>query len=148
MHTCLVKSKLFTRFSTRSSVSRATFQSYLGETQEKFLREQEVSETSKLEEITQLTNQLKDAHVQNNRDQKKIAELEEQVELMQEQGKYLERQLDQYHMKEEDLKSVHDELNSLEEVRYVKEFSVSHQTHKTFRKLVSDFRTRCVGCSK
>lgn len=62
-------------------------------------------------------SQLREAHTQCAKDQRRITELQEQLETMQEQSKVLERQLSQYHIKEEEMKSVQDEFSSLEEVR-------------------------------
>ncbi|KAK9730272.1 hypothetical protein QE152_g15335 [Popillia japonica] len=75
------------------------------------------SDSKEIEQIAYLMSQLREAHTQCAKDQRRITELQEQLETMQEQSKVLERQLSQYHIKEEEMKSVQDEFSSLEEVR-------------------------------
>ncbi|KAI4461198.1 centrocortin family member [Holotrichia oblita] len=74
-------------------------------------------DSKEIEQIAYLMSQLREAHTQCAKDQRRITELQEQLETMQEQSKVLERQLSQYHIKEEEMKSVQDEFSSLEEVR-------------------------------
>ncbi|XP_022909619.2 cerebellar degeneration-related protein 2-like isoform X1 [Onthophagus taurus] len=87
------------------------------ETQTTPKKEENNEEGKELEQISQLMSQLREKETQCARDQRKITEVEEQLEIMQEQNKILERQLSQYHIKDEEIKSVQDELSSLEEVR-------------------------------
>ncbi|GJQ71650.1 hypothetical protein Trydic_g11347 [Trypoxylus dichotomus] len=74
-------------------------------------------DSKEIEQIAYLMSQLRETHTQCAKDQRRITELQEQLETMQEQTKVLERQLSQYHVKEEEMKSVQDEISSLEEVR-------------------------------
>lgn len=88
--------------------------------------------------------QLREAHTQCAKDQRRITELEEKLEILQEQAKILERQLSQYHMKEEEMKSVQDEISSLEEVRYVitsgKELIAPVETDAKYRDFKASLR--------
>lgn len=70
-----------------------------------------------MEQIAFLMSQLRETHAQCAKDQRRITELEEHIESLQEETKVLDRQLSQFRMKEEDMKSVQDEISSLEEVR-------------------------------
>ncbi|KRT85231.1 hypothetical protein AMK59_2071, partial [Oryctes borbonicus] len=74
-------------------------------------------DSKEIEQIVYLMSQLREVRTQCTKDQWTISELQEQLESMQEQTKVLERQLSQYHAKEEEMKSIQDEISSLEEVR-------------------------------
>lgn len=69
--------------------------------------------------MTQLLTQLRETRSQLARDQRRITELEEQLATMVQQNQALESQLMQMHNKDEDIKSMHEEFTTLEEVRWV-----------------------------
>ncbi|CAG9862312.1 unnamed protein product [Phyllotreta striolata] len=72
-----------------------------------------------MEQIAQLLAQLSKARSQCGRDERRIAELEEQLATLVQQNQALENQVVQLAHKDDDLnmKSIHEELTTLEEVR-------------------------------
>ncbi|XP_072386792.1 uncharacterized protein Cen isoform X1 [Diabrotica undecimpunctata] len=72
-----------------------------------------------MEQMTQLLSQLSKTRAQCSRDERRIAELEEQLKTLVQQNQALENQVVQLSHKEDDLnmKSMHEELTTLEEVR-------------------------------
>lgn len=70
-----------------------------------------------LEQVSQLLSQLREARAQNSKDQRRITELEEQLSTMVQQNQALENQIMQMHCKDEDMKSMHEEFTTLDEVR-------------------------------
>ncbi|EFA09463.2 cerebellar degeneration-related protein 2-like isoform X2 [Tribolium castaneum] len=70
-----------------------------------------------LEQISQLMAQLRESKTQASRDQRRITELEEQLATMIQQNQALENQVIQLHHRDDDMKSMYDELSTLEEVR-------------------------------
>lgn len=70
-----------------------------------------------IEEITQLLAQLRENKTQTSRDQRRITELEEQLAIVIQQNQTLENQVIQMNYREDDVKSMYDELSTLEEVR-------------------------------
>lgn len=70
-----------------------------------------------IEQISQLMGQLRELRSQSAKDQRRIAELEDQVSTYVEQNRALENRLVNLHFKEEEAKSMHEELTTLEEVR-------------------------------
>ncbi|KAL1494740.1 hypothetical protein ABEB36_010287 [Hypothenemus hampei] len=82
--------------------------------------EQSIQETDNgLEEISQLLAQLRETRAQCSKDERIIAELEEQLATMEQQNQALENQVIQLSHRGDDLnmKSMHEELNTLDEVR-------------------------------
>lgn len=61
--------------------------------------------------------QLRESKTQASRDQRRITELEEQLATMIQQNQALENQVIQLHHRDDDMKSMYDELSTLEEVR-------------------------------
>lgn len=74
---------------------------------------------SGMEQMSQLLAQLSKTRAQCNRDERRIAELEEQLSTMVQQNQALENQVVQLSHRGEDLnmKSMHEELTTLEEVK-------------------------------
>ncbi|XP_060528521.1 cerebellar degeneration-related protein 2-like isoform X2 [Cylas formicarius] len=74
---------------------------------------------SGLEQMSQLLTQLRESRAQCSKDERIIAELEEQLSTMVQQNQALENQVVQLSHKGEDMnmKSMHEELNTLDEVR-------------------------------
>lgn len=72
-----------------------------------------------MEQVTQLLSQLSKMRSQCTRDERRITELEEQLSTLVQQNQSLENQVIQLSHKGDDLnmKSMHEELTSLEEVR-------------------------------
>lgn len=70
-----------------------------------------------IEEITQLLAQLRENKTQTSRDQRRITELEEQLAIVIQQNQTLENQVIQMNYREDDVKSMYDEISTLEEVR-------------------------------
>lgn len=70
-----------------------------------------------IEEVTQLLAQLRENKTQTSRDQRRITELEEQLATIIQQNQALENQVIQMNYREDDVKSMYDELSTLEEVR-------------------------------
>lgn len=72
------------------------------------------------EQVAQLLSQLSKSRAQCNRDERRITELEEQLATVIQQNQALENQVVQLsHRGEEGMKSMHEELTTLEEVRLV-----------------------------
>lgn len=71
------------------------------------------------EEMTELLRQLQDARNQRAREQKKVSELSQQLTTLLQENSALEEQLTEWRNKAQDVKSLQDEINTLEEVRYV-----------------------------
>lgn len=69
------------------------------------------------EEISQLLSQLRVTTTLYSREQRKVTDLEEQLARIVQQNQALEDQLVQMHIKDEEGKSMHEELTTLEEVR-------------------------------
>lgn len=73
---------------------------------------------SQSEQVVQLLAQLSKSRVQCNRDERRITELEEQLSTVIQQNQALENQVVQLsHRGDEGMKSMHEELTTLEEVR-------------------------------
>lgn len=73
---------------------------------------------SQSEQVVQLIAQLSKTRGQCNRDERRITELEEQLATVIQQNQALENQVVQLsHRGEEGMKSMHEELTTLEEVR-------------------------------
>uniref|UniRef100_A0A6P7FUD6 Uncharacterized protein LOC114331047 n=1 Tax=Diabrotica virgifera virgifera TaxID=50390 RepID=A0A6P7FUD6_DIAVI len=72
-----------------------------------------------MEQMAQLLSQLSKTRAQCSRDERRISELEEQLKTLVQQNQALENQVVQLSHKEDDLnmKSMHEELTTLEEVR-------------------------------
>lgn len=81
--------------------------------------EEEMEPDSGMEQVSQLLAQLSKTRAQCNRDERRIAELEEQLSTMVQQNQALENQVVQLSHRGEDLnmKSMHEELTTLEEVK-------------------------------
>lgn len=75
--------------------------------------------TTNDEEMTELLKQLQDARNQRAREQKKVSELSQQLTTLLQENSALEEQLTEWRNKAQDVKSLQDEINTLEEVRYV-----------------------------
>ncbi|KAL0125687.1 hypothetical protein PUN28_004632 [Cardiocondyla obscurior] len=69
------------------------------------------------EEMTKLLRQLQDARNQRAREQKKVSELSQQLTTLVQENSTLEEQLTEWRNKAQDVKSLQDEINTLEEVR-------------------------------
>ncbi|XP_011164555.2 cerebellar degeneration-related protein 2-like isoform X2 [Solenopsis invicta] len=69
------------------------------------------------EEMTELLRQLQDARNQRAREQKKVSELSQQLTTLLQENSALEEQLTEWRNKAQDVKSLQDEINTLEEVR-------------------------------
>lgn len=69
------------------------------------------------EQVTQLLSQLREIRTLFSREQRRVSELEEQLSTMVQQNQSLEKQLVHIHLKDEEVKSMHEELTTLEEVR-------------------------------
>lgn len=69
------------------------------------------------EQLTQLLAQLRENQTLLTREQRRSTELEEHLATMVQQNQSLEKQLLHIHLKDEEAKSVHEELMTLEEVR-------------------------------
>ncbi|XP_011866650.1 PREDICTED: uncharacterized protein LOC105561357 isoform X2 [Vollenhovia emeryi] len=80
---------------------------------------QETSESTATsdEEMTELLKQLQDARNQRAREQKKVSELSQQLTTLLQENSALEEQLTELRNKAQDVKSLQDEINTLEEVR-------------------------------
>lgn len=70
------------------------------------------------EEETVLLRQLQDARSQRAREQKKVTELGQQLASLLQENSALEEQLNVWRSKAQDVKSLQEEINALEEVRY------------------------------
>ncbi|XP_036149322.1 cerebellar degeneration-related protein 2 [Monomorium pharaonis] len=73
--------------------------------------------TASDEEMTELLRQLQDARNQRAREQKKVSELSQQLTTLLQENSALEEQLTELRNKAQDVKSLQDEINTLEEVR-------------------------------
>ncbi|KYM95638.1 Cerebellar degeneration-related protein 2-like protein [Cyphomyrmex costatus] len=69
------------------------------------------------EEMTTLLTQLQDARNQRAREQKKVFELSQQLTTLLQENSTLEEQLTEWRNKAQDVKSLQDEISTLEEVR-------------------------------
>ncbi|XP_050451441.1 BICD family-like cargo adapter 1 isoform X1 [Cataglyphis hispanica] len=69
------------------------------------------------EEITELLRQLQEARSQRAREQTKVSELSQQLTTLLQENSALEEQLTDMRNKVQDVKSLQDEINTLEEVR-------------------------------
>ncbi|KYN41360.1 Cerebellar degeneration-like protein 2 [Trachymyrmex septentrionalis] len=69
------------------------------------------------EEMTTLLTQLQDARNQRAREQKKASELSQQLTTLLQENSALEEQLTEWRNKAQDVKSLQDEISTLEEVR-------------------------------
>ncbi|XP_070161934.1 cerebellar degeneration-related protein 2 isoform X1 [Polyergus mexicanus] len=69
------------------------------------------------EEITELLRQLQEARSQRAREQNKVFELSQQLTTLLQENSALEEQLTEMRNKMQDVKSLQDEINTLEEVR-------------------------------
>lgn len=69
------------------------------------------------EQISQMMIQLRDIQALRTRDVRRITELEEQLATLVQENQTLESQLMNISNKEEDIKSMHEELTTLDEVR-------------------------------
>jgi len=86
---------------------------------------QETTETTAVndEEMTALLRQLQDARNQRAREQKKVSELSQQLTTLLQENSVLEEQLTEWRNKAQDVKSLQDEISTLEEVRYMRSHS-------------------------
>lgn len=71
------------------------------------------------EDVTKLLKQLQEARSQRSREQKRVGELKEQLDAMLLEHAQMEEQLGVWKAKAQDMKNLQDEINTLEEVRYV-----------------------------
>ncbi|XP_008217931.1 uncharacterized protein LOC100115491 isoform X2 [Nasonia vitripennis] len=69
------------------------------------------------EDVTKLLQQLQEARSQRAREQRKVAELSEQMDAILQEHAHMEEQLGHWKSKAEDMKNLQDEINTLEEVR-------------------------------
>lgn len=69
------------------------------------------------QDITKLVQQLKDAHYQRAREQKKVEELKEQFDVLLQDLTQREEELAIWKSKAQDVKNLQDEISTLEEVR-------------------------------
>lgn len=69
------------------------------------------------EEMTELLRQLQEARSQRAREQKKVAELGQQLATLLQENNALEEQLNVLRSKAQDVKNLQEEINTLEEVR-------------------------------
>lgn len=79
------------------------------------------------EELTDLLIQLQEARSQRAREQKKVAELGQQLTTLLQENSTLEEQLTFWRSKAQDVKNLQDEINTLEEVRSV--LGLSHRSN-------------------
>lgn len=70
------------------------------------------------EEVTELLRQLQESRSQRTREQKKMAELGQQLTALVQENNALEEQLSVWRSKAQDVKNLQEEINALEEVRY------------------------------
>ncbi|CAH0555206.1 unnamed protein product [Brassicogethes aeneus] len=78
---------------------------------------QELDQDGGMEQISHLMTQMREVRSAFCREERRAAELEEQLATMVQQNQDLENQLVQLHHRNDDVKSMHDELTTLEEVR-------------------------------
>lgn len=70
--------------------------------------------------MNELLRQLQDARSQRAREQKKVSELSQQLTSLLQENSALEEQLAEWRNKAQDVKSLQDEINTLEEVRFAR----------------------------
>ncbi|XP_044753558.1 cerebellar degeneration-related protein 2 isoform X2 [Coccinella septempunctata] len=73
--------------------------------------------TDALEEVSKLLAQLRDVKLMHAKEQRKVTELEEHLDALQQQNQALENQVIKLHHKGDEFKSIHEEISLLEEVR-------------------------------
>jgi len=73
--------------------------------------------TDALEEVAKLLAQLKEVKLCYTKEQRKVVELEEHLDALQQQNRALENQVFKLHYKGDEFKSIHEEISLLEEVR-------------------------------
>ena len=71
------------------------------------------------EDITKILQQLQDARSQRSREQKKCEELKEKLESILQEHALMEEQLNEWKSKASYIKNLQEEVNALQEVRYV-----------------------------
>jgi ribosomal 50S subunit-associated protein YjgA (DUF615 family) len=71
------------------------------------------------EDVTKLQQQLQESRFQCKLEQKKVSELEEQRDTLLQENAQLDEQLNDWKAKAQVMKNLQDEINTLEEVRYV-----------------------------
>lgn len=91
------------------------------------------------EELTDLLIQLQEARSQRAREQKKVAELGQQLTTLLQENSTLEEQLTFWRSKAQDVKNLQDEINTLEEVRcvcvcYIASFKLTHAIRRHFHR--------------
>ncbi|KAJ8679561.1 hypothetical protein QAD02_015348, partial [Eretmocerus hayati] len=69
------------------------------------------------EDVTKLLQQLSEARSQRAREQKRVAELKDQLDALLQEHASMEEQLNVWKAKAQDIKNLQDEINTLEEVR-------------------------------
>ncbi|KAK9882652.1 hypothetical protein WA026_022518 [Henosepilachna vigintioctopunctata] len=81
------------------------------------LPDDDCQNSDNIEEISTLLGQLRESKTQCAKEQRKVTELEEQLRTITQQNESLENQIIKLHHKDEEVKSVQEELSLLEEVR-------------------------------
>lgn len=77
-------------------------------------------ETPNLEdEVDRLKGEVQELKAQRLRDQRRSTKLEEQVQALVQENQMMEEQLLSFQQKEEDMKSLQEEISTLEEIRSV-----------------------------
>jgi len=71
------------------------------------------------EKVTELSRQLQESRSQRVREQNKLSEVTQQLNTVLHENTVLEEQLAELRNKVQDIKTLQDEINTLEEVRYV-----------------------------
>jgi len=71
------------------------------------------------EKVTELSRQLQESRSQRLREQNKLSEVTQQLNTVLHENTVLEEQLAELRNKVQDIKTLQDEINTLEEVRYV-----------------------------
>ena len=74
-------------------------------------------ESLKDEKITELEDQLRDLKVKRSRDFRKIEELDEHIGTLIEENRTLQHQLNELYKKDDDIKTLSDEIFSLDVVK-------------------------------
>lgn len=78
------------------------------------------AETPNLEdEVDRLKGEVQELKAQRLRDQRRSTKLEEQVQALVQENQMMEEQLLSFQQKEEDMKSLQEEISTLEEIRSV-----------------------------
>lgn len=85
------------------------------ETENLVAKNEEEENKNHTEELSQLQLQLRDTRSQIAKDQRRIAELQDQIDTYAQRVQGLENEL--YHRKDEEAKNMQEELITLEEVR-------------------------------